>query len=139
MSFFTLCCRRFLMTQEQRVPIRRRRSPLALEPLEARQLLRGGITIDSAWLTQHGRAPYLLDQAGTTYTLATNVDVSGTAFVVAAPNVTLDLGGHTVTYGDSTPLTVPNGGFEQGTSPTDVPDWNLSGAPGSSARQSSDV
>jgi hypothetical protein len=119
---------RSLKPQRQRAS-RRRRTTLALETLESRQLLSGGITIDSAWLSQHGPAPYLLDQASTSYTLATNVDVPGTAFVVAASNVTLDLGGHSVTYGDSAPLAVPNGGFEQGTSPTDVPGWDLSGAP----------
>jgi hypothetical protein len=129
MSLFALSCRRFLDTQKKRLPVRKRRSILALEPLESRQLLSGGVTIDSAWLAQNGPAPYLLDQADTTYTLATNVDVPETAFVVDAPNVTLNLNGNTVIYGDSTPLTVPNGGFEQGTSATDVPGWDLSGAP----------
>ncbi|HKB36713.1 MAG TPA: NosD domain-containing protein, partial [Gemmataceae bacterium] len=41
---------------------------------------------------------------------------------------TLDLNGYTVTYGDSAPLSVSNGGFESGTG-RDVPGWDLSGAP----------
>jgi hypothetical protein len=33
---------------------------------------------------------------------------------VDAPDVVLDLGGHTVAYGDVPPLVVRNGGFEEG-------------------------
>ena len=75
-----------------------------------------GSTIDitSSWLQQNGPAPYLLTQAGATYELQTNVTTTGTAFVVLAPNVTLNLNGYTVTYGNSTPVTVTNGGFETG-------------------------
>src|SRR5262249_41857371 len=68
--------------------------------------------------------PYLLTQANTTYVLATDVDVPGTAFVDGAANVVFDLNGHTVTYGDSAPITVTNGGFEQGTT-----GWDLGGSP----------
>jgi protocatechuate 3,4-dioxygenase beta subunit len=82
------------------------------------------VVIDSAWLEAHGPAPYLLTQANTTYVLATDVDVPGTAFLDAAANVVLDLNGHTVTYSDAAPLGLVNGGFEQGTT-----GWDLSGAP----------
>ena len=82
------------------------------------------ILIDAAWLTRHGSGPYLLDQAGATYALQTDVVTRGTAFVVAAPNVTLDLNGHTVTYGDVSPTTVVNGGFENG-SGRYVPGWHI--------------
>jgi hypothetical protein len=87
-----------------------------------------GVTIDAAWLAQHGPAPYVLGQANTTYTLAADVDTPGTAFVDAAPGVTLDLNGHTVTFGDAAPIAVTNGGFEQG-SGRSVPGWVLAGAP----------
>jgi hypothetical protein len=100
----------------------------SLEALETRDLL-SGITIDTSWLAQRGPGPYVLDQANTTYQLATDIDVPGTAFVAAAPGVTLNLNGHTVTYGDSAPITLNNGGFEQGSGPTDVPGWDVSGAP----------
>ncbi len=51
--------------------------------------------------SQVGDGPYYLDRAGETYQLTGNVTVPGTAFVFAADNVTLDLGGHTVTFGQS--------------------------------------
>ena len=84
-----------------------------------------GTNIDANWLQQHGPAPYVLNQASATYQLQTDVTTSGTAFVVLNQNITIDLNGHTVTYGDSQPITVTNGGFEQG-SGTNVPGWNLS-------------
>lgn len=70
-----------------------------------------------------------LDQAGATYLLTADVSAPGTAFPVTARNVTLDLGGHTVTYGtaggtcygvyteyqyDSGALVVRNGSIVQG-------------------------
>jgi hypothetical protein len=55
------------------------------------------VVIDSAWLAAHGAGPYVLDQAGKTYVLMTDVRTAGTAFVVGAAGVTLDLHGHTVT------------------------------------------
>ena len=86
------------------------------------------IPINQTWLQNNGPAPYVLSQAGATYELETNVTTSGTAFVILNQNITLDLNGYTVTYGNSSPITVTNGGFEQG-SGTNVPGWNLSGAP----------
>jgi hypothetical protein len=44
--------------------------------------------------------------------------------VVGAADVTLDLNGHTVLYGDGLPPAVANGGFEQG-SGRSVPGWDL--------------
>src|SRR5262245_27336968 len=99
---------------------------LFVEELERRELL--SVFIDSTWLAAHGAGPYVLDQAGATYVLETDVRTSGTAFVVGAAGITLDLNGYTVTYGDSAPLNVSNGGFESGTG-RDVPGWDLSGAP----------
>ncbi|MBI1916717.1 MAG: right-handed parallel beta-helix repeat-containing protein, partial [Planctomycetes bacterium] len=86
------------------------------------------IFIDSTWLAAHGAAPYILDQAGATYVLETDVHTPGTAFVVGAAGITFDLNGYTVTYGDSASPTVRNGGFESGTGRA-VPGWDLSGAP----------
>jgi len=86
------------------------------------------IPINATWLQNNGPAPYVLTQAGATYQLETNVTTSGTAFVILNQNITLDLNGYTVTYGNSSPITVTNGGFEQG-SGTNVPGWNLGGAP----------
>ena len=85
------------------------------------------IPIDQTWLQRKGSAPYILNQAGATYQLETDVTTAGTAFVILNQNITLDLNGHTVTYGNSQPITVKNGGFEQGIG-TNVPRWNLSGA-----------
>ncbi|WP_165250234.1 PKD domain-containing protein [Paludisphaera soli] len=86
------------------------------------------IPIDAAWLSRQGAGPYILNQAGAVYSLMTDVTTSGTAFVVLNKDVTLDLNGHTVTYGNSQPIVVANGGFEQG-SGASVPGWNLSQAP----------
>jgi Right handed beta helix region len=90
----------------------------------------GGNTvfIDGDWLSAHASGPYVLDEAGTTYVLGTDVRTAGTSFVVGAPGVTLDLNGHTIVYGDTHPLSVTNGGFESG-SGRNVPGWDLSSAP----------
>src|SRR6266567_4237893 len=88
----------------------------------------GEVAIDRDWLKERGSGPYLLGQPGTTYVLKTDVRTEGTAFVVDAANVVLDLNGHKVVYGESAPVTVRNGGFEEG-SGRDVPGWDLTGAP----------
>jgi hypothetical protein len=102
---------------------------LSVEQLETRDLLTSVLHIDSAWVQRNAGDPIVLDQANTQYILDTDVDVRGTGFVVAAPNVTLNLNGHQVIYGDSTPLQVNNGGFESGDG-NGVPGWDLSAAPG---------
>jgi hypothetical protein len=86
------------------------------------------IFIDSTWLAAHGAGPYVLDQAGATYVLETDVHTARTAFVIGAAGITFDLNGYTVTYGDSASPSVANGGFESGTG-RNVPGWDLSGAP----------
>lgn len=90
------------------------------------------IPIDSAWIARHGPGPYLLDQDQATYKLMTDVTTSGTAFVIAGKYVTFDLNGHTVTYGNAAPITVPNGGFEADPiGATNISNWDTSGAPDS--------
>jgi PKD repeat protein len=90
------------------------------------------IPIDRAWLASHGPGPYALTQNGATYKLQTDVTTSGTAFVVAGSNITFDLNGHTVTFDNSQPITVPNGGFEDDPlGSTKITDWDTSGAPNS--------
>lgn len=86
------------------------------------------VNMTEDWFTAQGQPPYLLTQADTTYVLQNDIIVDATAFVVGAANVILDLNGYTVTYGNSTPITVTNAGFEEG-SGRDVPGWDLSGAP----------
>ena len=102
--------------------------PFAAAPAHAQGGREAPIT--KAWLARHGPGPYLLDSAGYTYRLMEDIRTDGTAFIVGAANVTLDLNGHKVIYGDAPPIAVRNGGFEEGSSPTDVPGWDLSGAPG---------
>ena len=46
--------------------------------------------------------PFLLDKAGATYVLTRDVRADGTAFVITAPGVTLDLDGHAVVFGNDT-------------------------------------
>lgn len=46
--------------------------------------------------------PFVLDKAGATYVLTADVRAKGTAFEITAPDVTLELDGHTVVFGDDT-------------------------------------
>ncbi|MBM4043083.1 MAG: hypothetical protein FJ290_31725 [Planctomycetes bacterium] len=46
--------------------------------------------------------PFVLDRAGATYLLTQDVTADGQAFVITAPNVTLDLDGHTLVFGNNT-------------------------------------
>lgn len=46
--------------------------------------------------------PFILDRAGATYLLTRDIVADGTAFVVTAPEVTLDLDGHRVVFGNDT-------------------------------------
>ena len=55
-----------------------------------------GITLDQAAV---GLGPYYLDRAGATYVLTEDIVATGSAFVFAARGVTLDLGGHRLTFG----------------------------------------
>ena len=102
------------------------------EELEARIVL-AAVSIDESWLAARGPAPYVLNQAGTTYVLRTDVSSPTTAFVVAAPGVVLDLNGHTVSYQNGTPIVVPNGGFESVNGSGVISSWDLSGAPNAEA------
>ena len=88
------------------------------------------IPINQTWLQNNGPAPYYLTQAGATYELETNVTTSGTAFIALATGITFNLNGYTITYNNSAPMVVPNGGFETGTPGQAPPDWNVSQAPG---------
>ncbi|MBM4034375.1 MAG: hypothetical protein FJ291_21735 [Planctomycetes bacterium] len=46
--------------------------------------------------------PFVLDKPDATYILTKDVTADGQAFVITAPNVTLDLDGHTVVFGNNT-------------------------------------
>lgn len=81
--------------------------------------------IDAAWIAARSE-PYQLSSAGETYELATNVTVNGTAFLVTASGITLDLKGYTVTYNNASRILVPNQDFANATG--GVPDnWDVSG------------
>ncbi len=47
-----------------------------------------------------GTPPYLLDQPNSVYVVTVDIDADRTAFEILADNVTLDLGGHTITHGN---------------------------------------
>lgn len=66
-----------------------------------------------------------LGQASTTYTLLNDVSSDGTCFTIKAPNVVLNLNGHTVTYDNRMPISVPNGDFELDLAGT----WDTTNAP----------
>ena len=52
-----------------------------------------------AWSVTYLSGPATLSRSGETYVVNQNFSCSGTAFVIGASNVVLDLGGHTITYG----------------------------------------
>jgi hypothetical protein len=85
------------------------------------------VRVDADWLASRAPGPYVLGQPWATYRLEADVVTDGTAFVVCANDVVLDLNGHRVTYGQASAPEVVNGGFEQGAG-RDVPGWDLSGA-----------
>lgn len=94
-------------------------------------------TINSGWLSTNaqnqggGPGPWYLTNSDTYYRLTTNATTAGTAFIVLAANVTLDLNGNTVTYNNNTPPGVANGGFEDDIiGSTTITGWDVSGAPG---------
>lgn len=64
--------------------------------------------------------PWVLDQPGTTYTLDCDVIAPGTALVLAAPGITLDLSGHVITF-DAEPAACTEGFEASGKG------WDLSG------------
>ncbi len=73
--------------------------------------------------------PATLDRDGATYVLRRDVTVDGTPFTIAGDDITFDLDGHTITYGEGRSEFIPNPGFEEGRG--SVPDdWDLSAAPG---------
>lgn len=82
-----------------------------------------GIDIDQSWLNSK-QPPYILSQPDTTYKLLVDVTVPETAFIDGAANVVLDLDQHTIKFGDSNPVELPNGGFEN-----DKDGWDLTKAP----------
>jgi len=70
----------------------------------------------------------VLDRAGANYVLQNDVTSDSTCFSVQADNITLDLNGHTVTYGNGPVVAVPNGSFEEGNGASPA-GWDLRQAP----------
>ena len=87
-----------------------------------------GVTLADVTLNQAavGNGPYYLNQANTTYVLTENVSCTGTAFVVAASNVSLNLNGHTVTFGTSASTGTGPKGFANPPGYGTVARWNSS-------------
>ena len=63
-----------------------------------------------------------------TYVLQNDVSSDGTCFTIKAPNVVLNLNGHTITYDNRAPVSVPNGDFESVLSGS----WDTTYAPNAS-------
>lgn len=78
----------------------------------------------------------ILDRPGANYVLQNDVTADGTCFAVQADNITLDLNRHTVIYGNGPVITVPNGGFEDGSGSAPAA-WDLSQAPSAARFQGS--
>lgn len=95
-------------------------------------LTSGGATvINSTWKAVNAatyggdptNGPFVFDQASTTYQLPGDLTLPKSGFIVTNSGVTLDLNGHTLTYGNSPAYTVVNGGFEAGT----LANWTATG------------
>jgi uncharacterized repeat protein (TIGR01451 family) len=56
------------------------------------------VTAMPAWSVVNLSGPAVLDRSGETYVVTGDFSCAGTAFTIAAPGVTLDLGGHTIQY-----------------------------------------
>jgi hypothetical protein len=95
------------------------------------------VTIDSAWLAAptsgdsgdaaHG---WLLQRAGYTYILDTDVRALATAFIVGASDITFNKNGHEVLYNDAPPLSGVNWDFEaDAIGSATCTGWVLTGAP----------
>ena len=59
-------------------------------------------TPGAVYIGDETQRPIVLDKPGTTYVLKKDITAPGNAIQIAAANVTLDLDGHTVTFGDDT-------------------------------------
>jgi hypothetical protein len=87
----------------------------------------GELPVGAIKIGHAGSPPYYLDQEGGYYYLDNDVSADGTAFAIIAHYCTLDLRDHTITYNNSTPITVANGSFETGTGAA-ATGWNFSHA-----------
>ena len=62
----------------------------------------GTVVVDDAWIQQNlDQGALFFDQAGTTYRFETDFSAPGIAIFVMADNITIDLNGHTITFGTS--------------------------------------
>jgi hypothetical protein len=113
---------------EKSTPVRARSGPLAGSRARPRSTSGRLIRIDEQFVRRKPPGPLVLNQPETTYVLERDVRTSGTAVVVAAPGVTLDLNGHEMLFADCPPPVVANGGFEEGGGRS-VPGWDLKDAP----------
>ncbi|MCD4730170.1 MAG: hypothetical protein K8R74_06205 [Bacteroidales bacterium] len=60
------------------------------------------ITVDDSWIQQNNSEGALFfNQAGQAYRFETDFSAAGTAVFVTADNITIDLNGHTITFGTS--------------------------------------
>ena len=84
------------------------------------------LCVGTAWAETELTGPATLGKAGEYYRLSEDITVSGTAFTISGDNITLDLNGHTITYGTSSTghgvnvsgvrnVTIKNGVIIQGT------------------------
>ncbi len=89
--------------------------------------------IDNTWLASPSNGgpngPWLLATAGQTYQLSVDVTALGSAFRMTANNITFDLNGHTVSFGNRTQPTVLNPYFSDNVTVPGKPDhWDVTGA-----------
>jgi hypothetical protein len=91
--------------------------------------IQGAIRLDA-----NAEPPYTLDKAGATYVLTEDIVADSTALVIAAPDITLDLDGHIITYNEK------HGAAETLPSTTNIRKrfHGFTGAPGVIAQRGSD-
>lgn len=114
----------------------RTRLKYKVSPASSSSIPANAIHINSSWLTGKSE-PYGLGQVSDTddgthqyyYVLDQDITVNHCAFYSgftssnSANKITLDLNGHTITYNNATPPSVPNGSFET----SDLTNWSIPG------------
>ena len=83
-------------------------------------------TIDAAWLSSNGPAPYLLTGDNTVFQLDADVTENEEAFVFQGNNQALDVAGNTLTYNNASANTIPNQDLDTFTG-SDPDNWTITG------------
>jgi hypothetical protein len=91
------------------------------------------VHIDQAYLDANPGWPKPL-KTSAHYVLDVDLDSPTSALAVCASPIEIDINKHVITFGNTDPPTVPDGGFEAGAIGSAPQGWDMSGAAGSTVR-----